>query len=144
MTTILEPSRVTIANSLFDAFAAGDLRQWEARLAPDFSFDYPGMPGGKGAAAARAYNEPFNAAFSDWKTEIHSSATTGDTTFLLMTVHATLSAPLVTPAGTLPATGSRGAVKCVLVSTIRDGKIQHEATYWNVPDLLAQIMPVDA
>lgn len=136
----LDYDNITLARSLFDAFAAGDLGAWQARLAPDFSFDYPGMPGGKGAAAALAYNQPFAAAFSDWVTEVHAAATEGEYVFLSITVHATHSAPLATPQGTLPATHRRGALKAVIFSRIRDGRILHESTYWNVPDLMAQLM----
>ncbi len=130
-----------LALSLFDAFAAGDLDRWQARLAPGFTFAYPGMPDGKGAAAARAYNQPFGEACTDWQTEVHDSAINGETVFLDITVYATLAKPLVTPQGTLPGTGKRAAVKCVIMSRIRDGRILHEATYWNVPDLIAQVLP---
>lgn len=133
---------VTLALSLFNAFAAGDLDRWQKLLTPNFTFAYPGMPEGRGADAARAYNQPFADAFSDWHTDLHHWAKSGDGIFLLITVHATHSRPLVTPAGALPPSGRRGAVKAVLFAEIVNGHIQHEATYWNVPDLVAQIAPV--
>jgi limonene-1,2-epoxide hydrolase len=139
MNQILKTDRVTLALSLFDAFAAGDLDAWQARLVPDFTFSYPGLPSGVGINAARAYNDPFVSAFSDWKVDVHGTATSGDTVFVEMTINATHSAPLVTPEGTMPASGRRGAVKCVLVSKQRGDRIVREATYWNVPDLVAQI-----
>ena len=129
----------TLARNLFDGFAKGSLDDWQAALAPDFTWCYPGMPEGRGIVAARAYNEPFNAAFTDWVTDVHAAATDGDTVFLQMTIHATHAAPLATPQGILPASGKRGAVPCVLVAKFRDGLICHEATYWNVLDLMAQI-----
>lgn len=129
----------TLARSLFDAFAKGDLDGWQAVLSPEFTWSYPGVADGRSIAAARAYNEPFNAAFADWVTEVHSAAISGETVFLRMTVHATHAAPLVLPQGTVPPSGKRGSVPCVLVAEIRDGLIRHEATYWNVPDLMAQI-----
>jgi ketosteroid isomerase-like protein len=143
MTQTLKTDPVKLALSLFDALAAGDLGPWSARLAPEFTFAYPGMPSGKGKQAAEAYNAPFAAAFSDWKTEVHRSAVSGDTVFIEMTVQATHSAPLVTPDGTLPASGRRGAVKAVLVSKQKGDRILYEATYWNVPDLVAQIAAED-
>lgn len=139
MKDLIDGDVTTLARSLFDAFAQGDLASWEAVLAEDFTWCYPGVADGRGIAAARAYNAPFNAAFSDWVTEVHAAAVNGETVFLRMTVHATHSAPLVLPDVTLPPTGKRGAVPCVLVAEIRDGRIRHEATYWNVPDLMAQI-----
>lgn len=128
-----------LALSLFHAFAAGNLDAWQARLAPDFTFSYPGLPDGRGAGAARAYNQPFADAFGDWETEVHSAAQAGGTVFLEITVRATHMAPLVAPEGTLPASGRRGAVKAMLVAEIAGGQIRREATYWNVPDLVAQI-----
>lgn len=137
-----ETDRIHLATTLFDAFAAGDLDRWEARLAPDFTFDYPGLPNGRGAAAARAFNEPFLAACSDWRTEVHHAATEGDWVLIQMTVTATQSGDLVSPEGTLPASGRRGSVKAAMVVEIRDdGLIHHEATYWNVPDLVKQLAP---
>jgi len=96
---------------------------------------------GRGAEAARAYNRPFADAFSDWRTEVRHWARSGDGIFVLITVHATHSQPLATPAGTLPPSGRRGAVKAALYARIVGGRIRHEATYWNVPDLVAQIAP---
>lgn len=129
----------TLARSLFDAFAKGDLDSWQAVLSQDFTWSYPGVANGRGIAAARAYNEPFNAAFTDWVTDVHAAAIDGETVFLQMTVHATHAAPLALPQGSLPPTGKRGAVPCLLVAKFHDGLIVHEATYWNVPDLMAHI-----
>lgn len=139
-----DPNRIRLARILFDSFATGDLSAWQGALAPDFTFSYPGLPNGNGAAEARAYNQPFLDAFTAWSTEVHASAVSGDIVFLLLTIRATLSGPLVTPGGTVPATGQRYTVPLVLVSEIRDGSITREATYWNVPDLLAQIVPAAA
>jgi steroid delta-isomerase-like uncharacterized protein len=141
MTTNAEADRIAFALLLFDAFAAGDLGAWEARLAPDFTFCYPGMPDGKGAAAACAYNQPFAEAFSDWKVEVHNAAIAGNVVMIEMTIHATHTGPLVSPEGTLPATHRHGAVKAALVSEISNGRIHREATYWNIPDLVMQIAP---
>ena len=94
-----------------------------------------------GAAAARAYNQPFADAFSHWMTEVHKVAVHGDTVMLEMTVYATHTGPLVTPQGSFAATGRSGAVPCAMVVQTRDGRIVHEATCWNVPDLMAQLFP---
>ena len=47
--------------------------------------------------------------------------------------------PLNTPAGAIPPTGKKASVDGVLITTIKAGKIVREETYWNVPDLLAQL-----
>ncbi len=140
MTNAATTEQVKLARSLFDSFAAGDLDVWEAKLAPDFTFGYPGLRYGEGVDAARAYNEPFNAAFTDWDTEVHSAAVDGDTILLRMTVNATHSGALVTPEGILPPTGVRGKVEVALLAKTRGGKIVREETLWNVPELMAQLM----
>ena len=135
----LDFESVHLSRCLFDAFAGGDLSQWESKLAPGFTFSYPGMPDGKGVADARAYNAPFVTAFSDWIVDVHSAAVDGENVFQAVTVNATHSGPLQTPQGILPATGRRGAVKCVIYTKVRGGKLAHEATYWNVLDLIGQL-----
>lgn len=137
----IDHDQIMLARTLFDAFAEGNLDRWQALLAPGFTFRYPGLADGKGAAAARAYNQPFGDAFSDWMTEVHRVAVEGDTVLLEMTIHARHTGPLVTPQGTFAATGRSGAVPCAMVAVIRDRRICYEATYWNVPDLMAQLFP---
>ena len=136
----MDYDNVALARSLFDAFAAGALSLWKAQLSSDFTFAYPGLPDGKGADAAFAYNMPFLAAFSDWVTETHAAAVDGEHVFLSITVHATHSGALVTPQGTLPASQRRGMIKAVIYARVRGGKIVHESTYWNVNDLMAQLI----
>lgn len=144
MTTTAETEKIALARSLFDAFALGNLAAREDKLAANFTFSYPGLPDGRGIAAARAYNQPFADAFSDWKTEVEQSAISGNTVFLLIKVHATMTGPLASKDGVLPPSGRRGVVPAVVVAEIENGKIRHEATYWNVPDLVVQLMPLAA
>ncbi len=131
--------QITLGRSLFDAFAAGDLDSWQAKLAPDFTFGYPGLRNGSGAAAAREFNAPFNAAFSDWTTVVHCAAVDGDTILMRLIVSFTHSKPLALPYGTLDASGARCDVDVAMVVKVRDGKILREETLWNVAELVDQI-----
>jgi ketosteroid isomerase-like protein len=133
------PEQITLGRSLFDAFAADDLDAWQSKLASDFTFGYPGMRDGRGAVAARAFNAPFNAAFSDWVTTVHAAAVDGDTILMRLTVSFTHSEPLVLPEGMLNASGARCDVDVAMVVVARDGKIVREETIWNVAELLDQI-----
>jgi steroid delta-isomerase-like uncharacterized protein len=125
--------------ALLDALNARDLSTWRRQLAPDFTASYPGLRDCRDAESAQAFNAPFLAAFSDLHFHIRSTATDGDRVIYVWTARGTHDGPLVSPAGTLPPTGKNGNVDGVLVTTVRDGKIVREETYWNVPDLLAQI-----
>jgi steroid delta-isomerase-like uncharacterized protein len=125
--------------ALLDAFNARDLSTWQRQLAGNFTASYPGCRDCGDAKTARAFNEPFLAAFSDLHFEIRSAVADGDRMIYLWTGRGTHDGPLVTPQGTLPPSGKKGSVDGVLVATVGDGKIVREETYWNVPDLLAQI-----
>ena len=125
--------------ALLDAFNARDLSQWRRQLASDFTASYPGLRDCPNAEAAEAFNAPFLAAFSDLHFQVRLSAAEGERLIYLWTGRGTHDGPLVSPAGTLPPSGKSGGVDGVLISTVRDGRIVREETYWNIPDLLAQI-----
>lgn len=133
------PEQITLGRTLFDAFAADDLEAWQSKLAHDFTFGYPGLRNGRGAASAREFNAPFNAAFSDWATVVHAAAVDGDTILMRLTVSFTHSNALALPSGTLEASGVRCNVDVAMVVTTRNGKIVREETLWNVAELLDQI-----
>jgi ketosteroid isomerase-like protein len=133
------PEQITLGRSLFDAFAADDLDTWQSKLAHDFTFGYPGLRNGTGAAAAREFNTPFNAAFSDWTTVVHTAAMDGDTILMRLTVSFTHSKPLALPEGLLDSSGARCDVDVAMVVKMRDGKIVREETLWNVAELVDQI-----
>jgi predicted ester cyclase len=63
----------------------------------------------------------------------------GDTVVYTWTGVGTHDGPLATPAGQVPPTGRRGRIEGVLISTVKNGKIVREETYWNQIDLLAQL-----
>ena len=125
--------------ALFDAFMARDLSLWQRQLAPNFTASYPGMRDCPSAEAARAFNAPFIAAFSDLHFQVTSTLVDANRVFYTWTARGTHDGPLVTPQGTLPASGKKGTVDGVLIATVENGRILREETYWNVPDLLAQI-----
>lgn len=125
--------------ALLDAFNRRDLSLWQRQLAPDFTASYPGLRNGADADAAYAFNAPFLAAFSDLHFHIRLATAEGDQMIYVWTAHGTHDGPLVSPAGTLQPTGRAGNVDGVLITTMRDGRIVREETYWNVPDLLALI-----
>jgi ketosteroid isomerase-like protein len=136
----------TIGRTLLDAIEAHDLGRWEAALAAEATFSYPGLrddhphPDGGGArAAARAYNAPFLAAFSDLTFIYDRTLVAGDTVVYCWRGRGTHDGPLALPIGTVPATGRTAEVPGVLVAVVRDGKIVREETYWNPGELLTQL-----
>ena len=132
------------ARALFDSLSSGDFSTWEAQLAPDFTASYPGLRGSRSKAEALAFNKVFPAAFPDLQFTFTNSARAGDVVYLSMSCTARHLGPLVTPEGTIPATGRTGHLTAVAVVTLRDGKILREETYWNVPDLIGQLVGPEA
>ena len=129
---------VKTARALLDAMTAHDLSTWEAVLSDDFVADYPCAPR-LDRAAARAYNEPFLAAFPDLTMKVERVIAEGDTVVLDAFVSGTFSRPLSTPDGVIPPNGRTGGVRLVLIARMRNGKIAHEQTVWNQFDLLQQL-----
>jgi steroid delta-isomerase-like uncharacterized protein len=127
------------ATALVDGFNTRDLGIWEAQVAEDAEFSYPGFRGQRGRAAARAYNAPFLAAFSDLHFHVHQVTVDGDRSIVTLTARGTHDGPLVTPMGTFQASGKVGEVDGVFIVTTRNGVIVREETYWDRAELMAQL-----
>ena len=132
-TAIIAP----LATALFDAFNQRDLSAWEAQLAPDAEFSYPGFRGDR--EAARAYNAPFLAAFSDLQFQTHYIVADGERSVAKITGRGTHDAPFVTPQGTVPASGRAIEVDGIVVVTTRNNLIVQEETYWDRASMLQQL-----
>jgi steroid delta-isomerase-like uncharacterized protein len=128
-----------LGHILFDAMNARDLSIWEAALAPDATFSYPGLRGDVDRQTAIAFNAVFPPAMSDLHFEITRTIVAGDTVVCCWVGRGTHDGPLALPTGIVPPTGRRGDIPGVSVVTVRDGKIAREETYWNQVELLAQL-----
>jgi steroid delta-isomerase-like uncharacterized protein len=125
--------------ALLDALNARDLSLWQQQLADTYTASYPGLRACQNVETARAFNASFLPAFSDLSFQVHRAVPDGDRVIYTWTGRGTHDGPLVTPSGTLPASGKVGSVDGVLITTLRDGHIVREETYWNVLDLITQI-----
>lgn len=132
--TILETGK-----ALFDAVAVGDLSNWEAVLADDFTFSYPGLREGGDKQTARDFNQVFMTATPDLRFNVERTLVDGDTVVYQGVFTGTHTGPLALPTGTIPPTNRTAAVPGVLISVVRNGKIVREETYWNLVELLAQL-----
>ncbi len=131
--------KITTARALLDALTTKDFSDWQALMAPGFTCSYPGMRGAHPKEAAVAFNTVFPAAFPDLAFTVTAQAVNGDLVYLSWTAIGTHLGPLTGPEGTLPPTRRKGAVQGVSVVTLKDGMIQREETYWNLPDLIVQL-----
>ncbi len=131
-------SQRALATALFDSFNNRDLNAWVSVVAPNAEFNYPGFRA-TNRDAALAYNAPFLAAFSDLHFQYHFLMIDGNRTVVKLTGRGTHDGPLVTPAGTFPATGRRIHVDGISVVESRDGQIVVEETYWDRIGMLEQM-----
>jgi steroid delta-isomerase-like uncharacterized protein len=132
-------SDIKTGQALLDAFNTRDLDTWQAKLADTFTASYPGMREISNKDVARAYNGPFLQAFSDLSMQVTQVIADGDAVVYKWIGSGTHDGSLATPSGAIPPTGRKAAIPGVLVTTIKDGKITREETYWNQVELMAQL-----
>lgn len=135
----MNANNIQLGKALLDGFNTRDLSAWEGALADNVQLSYPSFRNMQGKAAAKAYNAPFPAAFSDLTMTVTSAVEDGDRVIYTWTAKGTHDGALVTAAGAIPPTGKKATIDGVLITTIHGGKIVREETYWNIPDLLAQL-----
>lgn len=133
------PAATSTATALIDAFNSRDLGIWEQQVAQDAEFSYPGFRDQRGRDAARAYNAPFLAAFSDLHFRVNHVTVDGDRSIVTATARGTHDGPLVTPLATFPASGRVGVVEGVFITTTKDGKIVREESYWDRAEFMEQL-----
>ena len=132
--TIVEIGRV-----LLDSLNAHDLSLWEALLADDYTGSYPSMRHDVDRQVAKDYNAIFLTAMPDLHFDVQRPIVNGDVVVYQWLGSGTHLGPLALPTGTIPATGNQAAVPGVLITTVKQGKIVREETYWNQVELLEQL-----
>lgn len=130
---------IEIGRAMLDGFNASDLSKWASLLADDYTGSYPGMRSGADKATAHMYNAVFPLAFPDLHFSCQRTVAEGDTIIYQWSATGTHNGPLALPTGVVPPTGKSATVAGVLITTVRDGKIVREETYWNQIELLAQL-----
>ena len=129
-----------LALTAIEALNTGDLSSWSQKLAKDnYTAEYPGVPV-LNKAQSFGYNKRFLVAFPDTHFEVHSVIAQGDQAFIHWTVSGTHTERLATVTGrTIPPTRRRATVSGVLLTEVRDGKIESEHWYWDQLSRLDQL-----
>jgi steroid delta-isomerase-like uncharacterized protein len=131
---------VTIARENIEAFNQGDKQLFGANLTPDTI--YRELATGR---EAHGVDEVTNTGFSwrdafpDARGEITNSFGSADQVVLQITWTGTQTGDLVSPAGTIPATGKRVTIPACQVSKIHDGKIARTDHYFDLMTMLVQL-----
>jgi ketosteroid isomerase-like protein len=118
--------------------ARGDLDDIDALFDPDVETV---IPGGtlKGVGEFKALAASFTNAISDLRHEIVRSFETGDTAIVEGVFSGRHTGPLVTPEGTIPASGNAVSFPYADFVQVRDGKCVSHRIYWDNVSLMAQL-----
>ena len=131
---------VKIARKQIDAFNNGDWEQLRGLLSSDASYHE------FGTERAIEGPEQIIEAFKGWKTAfpdaagtVTNSVASGNTAVLEVTWKGTHTGPLVTAAGTIPASGKRQETPAAIFFSFEGGKIKESRQYFDSMTLLKQI-----
>lgn len=136
-----EQENIKAAHAFFEAWNAGDLSLSDGYAADDFKGEGPGAASPMNYEQNRMYNQNFFTAFPGTKFEILLTIAQGD----YVVTHwrasgGTHSGPLQTPSGSsIPPTGKSAVVVGSTTTQLRDGKIVHSWTFWDMASLLVQL-----
>jgi steroid delta-isomerase-like uncharacterized protein len=137
-----------MSQALIDAAKASILayndKNWDAvtkAITGDFEYDEVGTNRKlHGASDVIAAWKGWATALPDSKATFDAAHVSGNTVTLELTWHGTHNGPLQMPAGALPATGKKIAVRAVqIVELTPDGKAQRVRHYFDMATLLAQL-----
>jgi steroid delta-isomerase-like uncharacterized protein len=81
----------------------------------------------------------WNTAFPDAKGEVTNQLTEGDQVLTEVTFRGTHTGPLAGAMGTIAPTGKRAELNMAIVNWFRNGKVQHERSYFDLAGLMQQL-----
>ena len=127
------------ARRFFERFEAGDMDAADDVFADDCKFVMPMGPLDK--AAHRGLGESFKAAFPDAGMRVSHAveSATGDEVFLEGRFVGTHKGDLVSPDGTLPATGNSIDFPFADYFKVAGGKVVEHRTYWDQATMMGQL-----
>jgi steroid delta-isomerase-like uncharacterized protein len=131
---------VKIAREQIDAFNKGDWEQTRELLTSDARYDELGTERKvEGPEKIIELFKGWKTAFPDAVGTVTSSVATGNTAVLEVTWKGTHTGPLVTAAGTIPASGKRQETPAAVCYVFEDDKIKASRHYFDAMTLLKQI-----
>jgi steroid delta-isomerase-like uncharacterized protein len=135
-----EQANIQVAQAFFDAWNAHNMSQYDSYEADDLIAEAPGTPGPMTKAQNRMYNEGFLTAFPDGHFELTLTVAQGDYVVMHWTATGTHTGPMATPSGsTIPPTGKSARLTGSSTFEIKNGKLAHAWTFWDMTSLLGQL-----
>ena len=130
----------SIAHAWLDAFNSSDWQTAQAYLASDSVYEeYGTQRHVEGSQAIVDLYQAWKAAMPDVKGNVTNTYTSGDKVALEMAWDGTHTGPLVTPGGTIPASGKRQHTPGVMTLEVQAGKIRKSSNYFDMLTFLQQI-----
>lgn len=135
-----EQENIKAGQSFFDAWNKGDLSKTAPYEADSYLVDTTGAPGPLNAAQNRAFNQNFLTAFPGSKFEVVHTIVQGDYVVTNWKISGSNSGPLQTPSGgKIPPTGKKVTVVGSTTAQLKNGKVVHAWTFWDMASLLGQL-----
>jgi steroid delta-isomerase-like uncharacterized protein len=135
-----EQENIKAASSFFDAWNSGDLSKSAPYEASDMKVEAPGASGPLDREQNRKYNQNFLTAFPGSKFEVVLTVAQGDYVVMNWTITGKNTGALQSPTGsTIPSTGKVSSIVGSTTSLIKNGKIVHAWTYWDMASFLTQL-----
>jgi steroid delta-isomerase-like uncharacterized protein len=129
-----------LIRSLLEAWNRRDFDYASERTAPDAVLvDIGSGATYRGREGGRQYNTAWADAFPDGQITIDRIIEAGDVVVAEYTGRGTHTGPLVTPGGTIPATGRTLTLHLCDVTEIKDGMVVKQHAYFDSGSLLAQL-----
>ena len=126
-----------VATKFFDCFKEGDLDAADSLFADDCKFVMPMGPMTK--PEHRGMGEAFRAAFPDARMEVAHSVEGDGEVFLEGRFKGTHTGDMVSPAGTIPASGKPIDLPFADYFAVDGGKVVRHRTYFDQATLMGQI-----
>ncbi|MDR3577424.1 MAG: ester cyclase [Anaerolineaceae bacterium] len=135
-----EQDNIKIARSFFDAWNSGDLSRSAPYEASDMKIEAPGAPASLDREQNRKYNQNFLTAFPGSKFEVMLIVAQGDYVVQNWTITGKNTGPMQSPSGNMIApTGKVVTLSGSSTTQIKNGKIVHGWTYWDMASFLTQL-----
>ena len=126
--------------TFFDNISSHDLSRNDALKGNGYVFEAPGLPGRMNWEEGQRYIQNFVNAFPDLHFDVTLTVTQGDHVVAHWTATGTHDAPLMSPSGNaIPPTHRRATTLGSSTFEIKNGKLIHGWTFWDMATLLTQL-----
>lgn len=131
---------VTVARENIETFNKGDQQRFRSSLSADAVYrEHATGREVQGADEVTKVSFAWRDAFPDARGEVTNAFAAGDQVALQLTWTGTQKGDLVSPAGTIPATGKQVNIPACQVITLRDGKVARTDHYFDLTTMLTQL-----